>query len=185
MVCLGCRVICFSGLCSTCASDLRPAPDRLVDGGLIVRTAFAHQGPARALVHHYKYRGIDRAGRFLAGAMAGLIPPRGVLVPLPRAGWRQMMYGIDPARTLAGHLARLTGRPTVDLLETSWYSSPQAGTSRSRRHPPIFTPRWPDSLPDAIVLIDDVVTTGHTLRQAATVLGEAVVCAVTATASGD
>ena len=48
---------------------LAPAPDRYLPGGLVVKAAFLHTGPARALVHRLKYEGIRPAAELLATAL--------------------------------------------------------------------------------------------------------------------
>lgn len=150
-------------------------------GSLRAVSAFVHIGPARALVHNFKYRGIEPAGRLLAEAMATLLPEGVWLVPLPRVDWRLVRYGLEPASFLAQQLSTLTGLPTVRLLVAPLFSHDQARRSRSARVPPMFHLRRPP--PGPLVLIDDVVTTGGTLQSAERALGSAVTMALTATGS--
>lgn len=163
-------------MCDRCAADLRPAPERYLAGAGVVRPAFVHQGVARILVHHLKYRGVVAAGRFLAYAMAPLVPPDAVIVPVPRLRWRVLRYGVDPALELAVAVSRLTGQPMARLLRAPLMGRARAG--RAHGTAPAFRPRAAPSIP--IVLIDDVVTSGATLTAAASVLG-GVIAAVTAT----
>jgi predicted amidophosphoribosyltransferase len=138
-------------------------------------------GPARALIHNFKYRGIEPAGRFLAGAMAEMVPPGVDLVPLPRVEWRLLRYGIDPALTLARQLGAITGSQVSDLLLAATFGPHQASRPRGRRGVPAFTLRRPPERP--LILIDDVLTTGATIEGARKALGAAVTGALTATAS--
>lgn len=153
----------------------------------MVRSAFRHEGAARDLVHHYKYRGSDRAGWILARALAPLIPDGAVIIPLPRVSWRHLRYGIDPAPDLARRLVALTPCSVDLVLAAPLFSDRQAGKSRSERQPAAL--RLAHDLPSqAVVLLDDVVTTGRTLTSAQTLVrshGIQVECAITATASGD
>jgi predicted amidophosphoribosyltransferase len=181
MICLGCRRLDPGPLCPRCCNDLRPAPDRLLDDNLLVRSAFLHEGPARALVHNLKYRGIGDAGRILAEAMAPLVPPQAVLTPLVRVRWREFSYGIDPARELARLLSEHTGARVADLLAAPWLAPARARVSSERPSPPMFRLRRPPECP--VVLIDDVVTTGRTIEQARRLIGRAVTLALTATSS--
>lgn len=182
MVCLACRRLDPGPLCRKCVPEFRVAPDRLLHDGLRVRSAYRHEGPARALVHALKYRGIAGAGRILAEAMEPLLPADVVLVPLARVRWRQFAYGIDPARELALQLSSALSLDVADLLVPPWMSPARAQVSRSRRRPPMFTLR---RLPDfPVALIDDVVTTGGTIEHARRLIGSSVVVAVTATTSG-
>ncbi|HKX74635.1 MAG TPA: hypothetical protein VJR05_04520 [Acidimicrobiia bacterium] len=182
MVCLACRRLNRERLCSGCSSQLRPGPDRLIGRQLRARAAFVHTGPARALVHNFKYRGIESAGLLLAEAMAPLLPQDVALLPLPRVDWRLLRYGIAPAPFLAEQLSRLTGLPVLDLLTVPPFAVDQARRSRNRRRAPMFSLRGPPP-PVPLVLIDDVVTTGGTLTSARKTLGESVAQAVTATAT--
>ena len=166
MVCLACGVLSPSSLCSPCRLHLRAAPEQALPGVGVVSSGFRHEGPARTLVHHLKYRGVVAAGRILAEAMAPLIPAAAVLVPVVRVGWRRLKYG------------RLTGRPVVGAL-----SAPLWGRARAGGHHG-FAPRFRRVRPvdGDVVLVDDVVTTGSTLVAAAQVLS-GVTGAVTATSS--
>lgn len=185
MICLACGVLgeVAGGLCRSCTASLAAAPDRRLEGGLVVRSAFAHRGAARVLVRRLKYEGIRRAALPLAAAMAARLPPgAAVLVPVPRVRLRRWRYGVDPARELAGALASLTGLPVAEPLEVGWWSPPRAGRERSARSAPSFGGRQP--LPAGAVLVDDVVTTGGTLVAAARARPEAPSAgAVTATAA--
>lgn len=163
-------------LCGRCAAQLRPAPDRYLAGAGVVRSAFVHEGVARILVHHLKYRGVVAAGSLLAQAMAPLVPPDAVIVPVPRLRWRLLRYGVDPALELAAGVSRLTGQPLARLLRAPLMGRARAG--RAHGTAPAFRPRAVP--PGGIVLIDDVVTSGATMTAAASVLG-GVVAAVTAT----
>ncbi|MDQ3501586.1 MAG: hypothetical protein M3488_11600 [Actinomycetota bacterium] len=189
MVCLGCGRWDKTDLCRACGTTLVEAPDRLLDSDLLVRSCYEHGGAARRQIHAFKYRGSDRAGWLLARALVCLLPPAGVLVPLPRASWRTISYGIDPAFELARRVGSLSGLQVWKGLSPPLYKSGQAGRSRSQRDPPIF---WLKSEPPAteLILIDDVITTGRTLLRAQQTLAHPtraarVVMAVTATATRD
>src|SRR5690606_20405840 len=88
MVCLTCRKLGSGGLCESCRMELRPAAHQYVEGVGVVAAAYRHEGPARLLVHHLKYRGIVRAGTVLAGEMSRHVEDDVTLVPVPRLTWR-------------------------------------------------------------------------------------------------
>jgi predicted amidophosphoribosyltransferase len=157
------------------------APDRYLAGGMVVRAAFLHTGPARALVHRLKYEGIRSAAELLATALVERWgPPPGPLVPIPRAALRVWRFGVDPALELARAMAAISGtRVRIDLRAPLW-AAQRAGRRGTDRRPPRFaTARTP--VPG--VLVDDVLTTGTTLRAAATALGAGPTLALVATAA--
>jgi predicted amidophosphoribosyltransferase len=180
-LCLSCRRLGSETVCGRCVAALKRAPERLLATNLVARAPFLHSGPARAIVHNFKYRGIARAGHYLAKSMAPLVPNDCTLVPLPRVDWRLLRYGVDPAPELAQLLGVLTGAPVSHLLAVPVVSPDQARRSRSDRQPPMFMMRNP--APGPLVLVDDVVTTGGTLESVHRLFGSAVVMALTATAS--
>ena len=182
MLCLACRRFGSGHLCSDCSSQLRNAPDRFLDGGLRIRSAYLHLGPARLLVHNLKYRGIAAAGQVLAQAMADLIPPASTLIPVPRIAWRKLRHGIDPATVLASQLADLTGGRKCDLLVQPILGASQAKSSRDKRMAPMFNAMEPPKGP--VVLVDDVVTTGGTVFNAWCALGSGPALVVSATSAG-
>jgi predicted amidophosphoribosyltransferase len=182
VVCLACGRISNARLCGDCSERLRPVPDQLLAGGLRVRSAFLHRGPARSLVHNLKYRGIEPAGHLLAEAMSELIPPGSTLIPIPRVVWREVRYGIDPAATLASRLAVMTGGRRRDLLAPPLLGASQAKASRDSRRPPMFKARKTPK--EHVVIVDDVVTTGGTAFEAWRALGFGPALVVTATSAG-
>jgi predicted amidophosphoribosyltransferase len=145
----------------------------------VVRSAFVHEGAARRLVHHLKYRGLAGAASLIAGAMAVLLDPgSAALVPVPRVLARLWHHGVDPAGELADALARRTGLPVVRRLARPLWWPRRAGPAEAARGDPRF--RATGSPPPGSVLVDDVLTSGATLRAARSVL-PAIRMAITAT----
>ncbi len=180
MTCVACRRASAHSLCRYCLATLAPAPDRLV-GRVLVRSAFAHEGAARRLVHRLKYEAVSGVAERLARAMVPLLPPDcTALIPLLRVSVRRRRYGVDSAVELAEAVAALSGLPVVRALRPGLWRRRRAGSaSGQRRGVPGFARAAP--IPPGSVLVDDVVTTGSTIRAATAVSG--VVRAVTATAA--
>jgi predicted amidophosphoribosyltransferase len=155
---------------------MRPAADRLLPGGLRLHAAFEHDGPAKTLVHHLKYRGVTTYADVVADILAERIP-RIPLVPVPRALSRRLKYGIDPARVITAALGERLQLPVFDVLVAPLHAPRRAGRdhSRSVRGFPMRSPlRFP------VVIVDDVVTTGSTVSAAIDAIGLDLVGAVAA-----
>lgn len=151
-----------------------------MEGVGLVRSAFLHEGVARVLVHHLKYRGVVAAATILAGHLGPLVDRPAVLVPVPRLRWRQYRYGVDPAVELAHALGRSTGLPVERRLAAPWFGPARAGGAHGWA--PEFRARPPVVRSSPVLLVDDVVTTGATLAAASRQIND-VVGAVTATTS--
>lgn len=161
-----------------------PAPDRVV-AGLVVRSAWAHEGSARRLVHRLKYQGLTPAARPLVDRIVERIRVAGdtpsALVPLPRARLRRGLHGVDPAVTIASALAEALEIPVVRVVRADWWW-PRHAREGSKRLPPGLS-RARRHVPPGAAFVDDVVTTGSTLLVAADLVPE-VGLAYTATSGG-
>jgi ComF family protein len=160
-----------------------------------VRSAVWLDGGARRAVHALKYDGLSRVGRDMAAVVAKLVeqpPADAVLVPVPLGPKRRARRGYNQSEALAAALAQLWGltnrpellvrtrdTPTQTALTPAARLANVAGAFRVRsvdcgvrreRQPGKFAIINPQS---AIVLIDDVFTTGATLAEAARALASA------------
>ena len=165
MLCLTCTEPTGSIVCEPCASQLRLPPDMVLGNGLLVVGGFVHEGPARRLVHSLKYRGVVAAAAPLAAAMVRRLPDSAsMLVPVPRAWWRAMRYGVDPTAVLSAVVGRRSGLPVVQALAAPMWWRRHAGKRRVERAPVRF--RQLSAVDAGAVLVDDVVTTGATVSAA-------------------
>jgi ComF family protein len=140
-----------------------------------VRAGYVYKGYAKALVKEFKFGGKRGAAREIAGHMKRLLSQHDVLlVPVPTATSRVRSRGYDHAKLLASALAGCTALPWSPLLaRTSQHR--QLGTGRKERLKSMSGAfRVARSVEGAhIILVDDVVTTGATLAEAAKTLREA------------
>jgi predicted amidophosphoribosyltransferase len=144
-----------------------------------IASAFAFEGVARDLIVSLKFR----HGRAAAGVLAAHMVRRlnlsqvDVVTWAPTSARRVRRRGYDQAEVIARAVARQLGVPCRRLLYRA-HGAPQTGKSRSDRLVgPRFRARSPR--PGLVVLVvDDVVTTGATLRTAAEALRAAGVAEV-------
>ena len=146
--------------------------------------AFAYEGVVREWIARAKYRGAHAALGPLAveaaRAWAAGPDPVGVacVVWVPTAPARRRERGIDHARVVAVGVARALGLPAVGLLERvpGAPDDPQTERPAAVRHlgPAVrLRPRWGRrgvAHLGPLLLVDDVATTGGSVRAAATAL---------------
>ena len=164
-MCIGCAARLEWPLCGDCRSSLRDGPRFILDGEVLVRTGYHHHAAARRLVHRLKYDGLQAAAHVLGAAMASLVPSgASALIPVPRAITRRMRFGIDPAHELAAVLAGACKVPVIGALRPSLWWPRLATRVGADRRPARF--RAVTKVPPGAVLVDDVVTSGATIRAA-------------------
>jgi ComF family protein len=183
-------------VCGVCRSRWRPVPEPLCvrcgqpvfqdlecricaqwpPGLETVRSAVWLEGTARDAVHRLKYGSWPRVAEAMAVAMGKLEPLTGgvCLIPVPLGRSRLRERGYNQSERIAAALGALTGLPVrTDLLFRTRETPTQTALTPEGRQANVagaFTAR---SVPGrALVLVDDVFTTGATLiAAAAAVLG--------------
>jgi predicted amidophosphoribosyltransferase len=161
--CAGCDAV-GAGVCAMCVPDICQALNADVDAGIPVRAFGAYEGSLRRAILALKDGRRDVA-ESLARRLATLLDPNSALVPVPTTAARRRVRGLDGVAEIATIAASLTGGASHPVL-LQRAGDAQRGRSRRERLATHgrFACRSGIEIPSPVVLIDDVCTTGATLR---------------------
>jgi len=127
-------------------------------------------------VHRLKFTGWRSVAGALAGALAQVLDVGAEAVTwVPLGRTRLASRGYDQARAIAVRLAPRLGLPALRTLRRTRDTPPQArlgGGQRSAAVSGAFEAALP-RVPERVILVDDVLTTGATAAECARVLREA------------
>jgi len=174
--CAGCQRV-GPVLCRTCRFALA-APSAMPRGGEII-AAVPFAGRPREVLLGFKYANRRQLAHHLAGLLVNRILASGVLPSAvdvvtwaPTSRRRRRRRGFDQAELVARRVAAQLGVPCRRLLERQGGVA-QTGLDRATRlHGPVFRAS-PAATGQRVVVIDDVATTGSTLRSAEAALQSA------------
>jgi ComF family protein len=172
-------------MCAGCKAQLprSSSPLAVPDSLDACFVAVEFREPVQTWVHRFKYPragigGIDVASGAVARALvleaaARAAPPRpDLVVPIPMHPLRWRARGFNPAGLLARHVSRALALPCSSRALVRVRDTPsQTGLDRRGRRRNVrgaFT--CAAGVPASIWLVDDVVTTGSTLAEAARML---------------
>ncbi len=165
--CSMCSMPMHGSLCD--CRDLPLDVDRLWVAG-------PYDGWLRGAVHDFKFRGETARVRSLAALLSDTCRSFGVdsaVVPVPLHRKRARQRGYDQVAMLATAVGNETGQSVIEALTKERETPTQVGLSASERSLNLidaFAVRPTASLPDHVILIDDVATTGSTLTECARAL---------------
>ncbi len=167
--------LCF---CGKHATNGLCAKHRAILGLDGLSTLFSYDELAiRELIHQIKYRRHTDGITFIARHYS-----RKILARLPRGEWivtavplsreRQRKRGFNQSRLLAKKIAE-PAYEYADLLVKRRETKPQVKLNKTEREKNVrraFAVKAGAVIPEQVILVDDVVTTGSTLKEAAAVL---------------
>ena len=157
-------------LCAACVDLLwkLPRPVSMAGGPRLTVALGAYQGPLGRALLNAKTRGRRRVlrglGEWAAERIHRRLPVVDAVVPVPSS----MRRGVDTAWDLAGPIARRLGVPRVELVKRISMDGQRGRDALERRVHAAAAYRAPvadgQALPDRVLLVDDVFTTGATMR---------------------
>ena len=154
-------------VCDLCRND--PPPWQAC------RSWASYRGPMRSAIHRLKYKNdiglCEPLGKHLVQLLQEQAWPVDCIVPVPLNSHRRRERGYNQSALLAFTLALQTGLPSIPsaLLRTRNTRS-QVGLTAEERHSNLdgaFSARADRISGRKVLLLDDVMTTGATLRNAA------------------
>ena len=178
--CVGCGRV-DTLWCPTCQHDIEaipaPPPD-LLEGQIPVAATAPHEGKLRSAIHSLKYEHCPQLamplGERLGHRLSTLNWKYDILVPVPLHTDRLRERGYNQSQLLGEQIAALHGLPLVaEALVRTRATRPQVGLNREQRREnmrEVFRAD-PHLVADrAVLLVDDVYTSGATLEACAQAL---------------
>jgi ComF family protein len=181
--CAACDSVSRDALCPACviALDRAPIPpSRRMPHGTAC-AAWRFDEPIRTAIHRGKFRG-DRDALIMLATLATrrIRPALGVspaaVVPVPLGARRRRQRGYNQAEVVARVLAAATGSPMVSMLVRVRNTPAQSNRDEAaRRNNVTGVFEWRGTPLDgaAVLLVDDVLTTGATAAAACSALAGA------------
>jgi ComF family protein len=151
----------------------------------VVRASFEFDGHVRAAIHRVKYRGESARAAWCATEMTTLLSPSpdrpDAICAVPLAPNRRRRRGFNQSEVIGRALAKQVGLSYLDALERVRDTAPQVGLTAEERYLNVQNAfRAVTSLEGIhLGLVDDVLTTGATMRACAQAARQAGAARVT------
>ncbi len=168
-------------LATSLCADCRPNRYQHAPPLDTARSLWVMEGTARRVVYRFKYQNRHHLSELLAHEMALYLSAHAeetpqLIVPVPLHSWRQWRRGYNQSALLARALATTLQTPYAELLRRTRHTPSQTRLNIGQRRENVRDAFAVDAkvcgkyLPQTIshvLLIDDVYTTGATLRECA------------------
>ena len=183
-------------VCSPCLASLRrtdyhllplnPMEEKLAGGPQFIRATgfffYERCGSVSTLIQDMKYRSFPSIGEILGGVMARALKDSGffegidLLQPVPMNRWKEWDRGYNQAKSVARGVSAETGIAICDNLRARRRHGSQTHLGVAEREANMrdyFKSYHPEEIEGRhLLIIDDVCTTGATLRNCAAPLSQ-------------
>jgi len=140
----------------------------------LVVSAFAYDDVVKKIVHEFKYNDVFQLASPLCNVLAARLKrdrsiDNFVTVPVPLHRKRLSHRGYNQAALIARHLSDILGISTVDILTRDKIGETQANLKspqeRRKNVRGVYSLKDRATVPENIILVDDVITSGATIEE--------------------
>jgi competence protein ComFC len=146
-------------------------------------SAVSYTTKTKKVLARFKYLGDEDYAKYIGALMSEAVEkcyihvPFSLITSVPLHKNRLQERGFNQSQLLADQIGKSLGLPVLSLLERTKASPPQAGLGRKARIQSLsdtfrihLDGRQPDLTSHTVLLVDDVYTTGTTIRECAKIL---------------
>lgn len=161
----------------------RDCRERIEDGNCWFdrgRSLWTHRPPVSGSIYQFKFKNRRVYARYYAETMKERLGKQiqkwkvQAILPVPMDKWKKRKRGYNQAEIMAEELGKLTGIPVeTGLIRKRKTSDAQKSLNRRGRAHNLegtFRVERKTGLPERVLLIDDIYTTGNTVNEAAKTL---------------